>query len=127
MRKIYSKEQVGIKVYQFDYQGNLLAEFNSKKDALKYLKDKHHDTFDRILLEKREYKGYYWATSNSIDISQFKYPYKYKVIYGDNTEEFKEQKELAEYIGRSKSFVCNKLKQNPNGFSDNEYIIEVLN
>lgn len=125
-RKVYNKPKLGIKIYKFDFDGNLLQEFSSKKEALKALNDKHHDTFDTILKEKREYKGFYWSTEDHIVLKDYKYPYKYRVTTGNFTKEFKEQKEVADYIHRSKSFVCNRFKKYPNGFNDNEYIIELI-
>lgn len=117
---------MGIKVYKFDFKGNLLEEFSSKAEALKYLKDKHYDTFDTILKEKREYKGFYWSLEQKINVNEFQYPYKYKVVTKDSVVELKEQKDVANYIHRSKSFVCNRLKKYPEGFNDNEYMIEVI-
>lgn len=124
--KIYSKKQIGLKLYQFDFEGNLIHSYNSKAEAIQSIPC-DHKSLDRAIDEKRNFKGFYWSLNNTIDIKEFINPYKYSVEKDGNICYFIEQKQIAEYIEASKSTINQKLKKFPGGFEWNGYFIKILN
>lgn len=124
--KIYSKKQIGLKLYQFDFEGNLIHSYNSKSEAIQSIPC-DHKSLDRAIDEKRNFKGFYWSLNDTIDIKEFINPYKYSVEKEGNICYFIEQKQIAEYIEASKSTINQKLKKFPEGFEWNGYFIKILN
>ena len=121
----YQKKQIGIHIYQFDFNGNLLKQFESKKDVINFFNVTNYKALDRAIDNKTAYKESFWSTSPEIDITIFKSPFKYKIINGDNIIKVIEQKDIAKIIGSCKATVCSKLKNNTN-FEYNGYIVEVI-
>ncbi|MGM9532592.1 hypothetical protein [Intestinibacter sp.] len=121
----YKKKQIGIGVYQFDFNGNLLKQFESKKDVITFFNVTNYKALDRAIDNRTAYKESFWAITPEIDITLFKSPFKYKITKGDNVTKVIEQKDVAEIIGSCKATVCSKLKNNTS-FEYNGYIVEVI-
>ena len=121
----YKKKQIGIGVYQFDFNGNLLKQFESKKDVITFFNVTNYKALDRAIDNRTAYKESFWSISPEIDITLFKSPFKYKITKGDNVTKVIEQKDVAEIIGSCKATVCSKLKNNTS-FEYNGYIVEVI-
>ena len=121
----YEKKSIGMKIYQFDLEGNFIQSFESKKDVLTYFNVNSHQALNKAIDNKTEYKRFFWSLTPDIDISTFVSPFKYKISKGDKIIKVIEQKEIAETLGISKSKVCEKLKSSPN-FYYNEYFVEKI-
>lgn len=121
----YEKKSIGMKVYQFDLEGNFIQAFESKKDVLTYFKVNSHRALDKAIDNKTEYKKFFWSLTPEIDTSTFVSPFKYKITKGDQIIKVIEQKEIAEIVGLHKSTVNAKLK-NSTSFYYNECFVELI-
>ena len=121
----YQKKLIGTKIYQFDLNGKLLHEFNSKQEVLKFFNIKGHQPLNRALENKTHYKKFYWSYTPTINIKEFEFPYKYKITKNDDIIYIIEQKDIADIIGISKSTVNSKLKKATN-FIYNDFFVETL-
>lgn len=121
----YQKDIPGIKIYQFDLEGNFIKEYQSKKEVIDTLKVKSQKALTKAIKNRTEYKHYFWSIRKNIDFSTFVSPFKYTVRKGDETIKVIEQKEVAEIIGASRSLVNQRLKCNKN-FVYNEYFVESI-
>jgi hypothetical protein len=123
----YKKESIGIKIYQFDLYGNLLREFESKKCVIQFLNKNSHHALDKAIKNKTEYKRFFWALTDKINISEYVSPFKYKITKnGEEVIQLIEQKEVAEYLCISKSAVNQWLKKYNGSFSCNNYIVDTI-
>lgn len=121
----YQKKSIGMKVYQFDLEGNFIRDFESKKDVLIFFKVNSYQALTKAINNKTEYKRFFWSLTPEVDISTFVSPFKYKITKGSQTIKVIEQKEIAEIVGIHKSTVNAKLKSSTS-FYYNEYFVEVI-
>lgn len=121
----YKKDIPGIKIYQFDLDGNFIKEYQSKTEVMECFNIKSQKALTRAITNKTEYKRYFWSLSKDIDINTFVSPFKYVIKKGDAIIKVIEQKEIAKIMGVSRSFVNQRLRNSLN-FVYNEYFVESI-
>ena len=119
----YEKESIGIKVYQFDLEGNFIKEFSSKKEVADSLGVKSQKALTRAISNRTCYKRSFWSTDRNAN--NFISPFKYIVKWDNEVVKVIEQKEIAKLIGMSLSFVNQRLQHN-SSFIHNKYIVETI-
>lgn len=121
----YNKKSIGIKIYQFDFNGNLIKCFDSKKDVITFFNVTNYKALDKAIENKTAYKKSFWSLNNKINVNEFICPFKYRIIKNQDVINVIEQKEIAEIIGCCKATVCSKLKKSTN-FEFNGYFVETI-
>lgn len=116
-----------VKVYQFDLTGKLIKTFDKITDLNK-IKGFSQNGVSSAINNKKLYKDAYWSLEDHINVSEYKSPYKIKVIDTINGEEklFKSQEEAMPYVGaKSTATISTALKEGNLVYK--RYKIEVIN
>lgn len=98
-----------IKVYEFTLDGKLIKIWDKLMDFTN-LEGYSENGVRSAIKNKKEYHGSYWSYEDTIDISEYKSPFKYKIICNEKDYYFKNQSELSKFLHISPSQLCTKLK-----------------
>ena len=115
------------KVFQFNREGNLVKSYNSKKEAVTNIKGSYNGLTDSIK-NKTWYKNSFWSYSDTIHITEYKDPFKYKIYQNDLlVAEFTMQKEAAKFVGIAPNNLKIRLDKCKNVTTYNDYCIKLMN
>lgn len=101
------------KVYQFDYNGKLVQEYDSVVIAAK-LNDIIYNTLQTAIYNKRGTKGFYWSYESKIDLSEYSYKEYYKYyLYdqdGNFVSEFNTNAEVVDFLDTNRGNLTRAIK-----------------
>jgi hypothetical protein len=106
-------------VYEFDFSGNLIKIWAKTSDFVNGYSE--HGVRNAIKA-KKAYHDSYWSYNDTIDVSEYKNPYKFRIQVNDSFQYFKSQRQMASFLNIPESSLSQKLK---NGITNiNNYNIE---
>lgn len=100
-----------VKVYEFSLNGDLIKIWDKITDFEK-IKGYSSNGVRSAIKDKKEYHNSYFSLEENIDITTFKNPYKFYIINNNETNYFKSQRELSNYLNISESTLSYYLKNN---------------
>lgn len=118
----YSIDRHSRTLYQFDFEGNLVNKYDAIVDYTG--KRSKHSSLIYAIEDKHSYDGYYWSFNDSINIEEFKFPYRYKVTKDGDVQYFLYQKDMEELVGLYRSTITRKFTEGNGRFEYNGFLVE---
>lgn len=100
-----------IKVYEFSMCGELIKIWDKITD-FDNIEGYSQNGVRSAIKNRKEYHGSYFSLEESINISEFKSPYKFYINVNNSIQYFKSQRELAKFLNISESRLSITLKNN---------------
>lgn len=109
----YEESKLGISVFEFDLQGNLIKEwynFSRIDDIEGY----SHNGVRAAIKNKKLYHNHYWSISDSIDLSEYEKYFNFEVTNLSTSEKLKfhSQADICRSLNASSTSVCLSIKNN---------------
>lgn len=101
------------KVFQFDYNGNLVNSYDSIVLASK-LNEINYNTLRTAITNKRGTHNFYWSLDSKIDLSEYSYKHFLKYyIYdskGNFLQEFEKHEDIIKFLNTNSANLCRAIK-----------------
>lgn len=120
----YSIDRHSRALYQFDFEGNLVNKYDAIVDYTG--KRSKHSSLIYAIEDKHSYDGYYWSFNDSINIKEFKSPYRYKVTKDGDTQYFLYQKDMEKLVGLWRTTIARKFTEGNGRFEYNGFLVEKI-
>lgn len=119
LNKIYKVVDRNLKhIYEFDLGGNLIKEWRNISMFNK-IKGYSQNGVKNALKNNTIYKEHYWSYNQTINIKEYEFPFKYKVLTNSKCKYFRKLKEVSNFIRHNYTNLSTRLIQGEkyiNGF-----------